>query len=434
MATRRAKDRARRACERMLSKMIATGHSIDSLMGPDHEAQLQRLLRRAEHVVTTEDLAERLKEGKPLRVKLGLDPTAKDVTLGWAVPLRKLREFQDAGHTAVLIVGDFTARIGDPSGKSETRPQLSKEEVQSFADSVLDQFKDILSEDNLEVRYNSEWLEPMGFDDILRLTSRYTVAQMLERDDFSKRFDANRPISLIEFMYPLGQAYDSVAVQADVELGGTDQLFNLIVGRDIQRAYAQRPQVCMTLPLLEGLDGVQKMSQSLGNYIAIRDEPHDMFGKVMSVPDSLTARYGSLAADLAEDELKDVEAAVKKGGPAAAEAKRKVAGRIVALYHGAEAATAAEEAFDRQFKRHETPTEIPGAEIPPSAIDGEVVYLPRVLAELGMANSRSDARRLISQSGVRLNGEPVATEELALADLKGAVLQVGKRRFVRLTT
>ena len=403
-------------------------------MTGDIGSQLERLTRGAEHVVTSDDLAERLKSDKPLRVKLGLDPTAKDVTLGWAVPLRKLRDFQDAGHTAVLIVGDFTARIGDPSGKSETRPQLSKEEVAGFAESVLDQFKDILSEDNLEIRYNSEWLEPMGFDDILRLTSRYTVAQMLERDDFSKRFAANKPISLIEFMYPLGQAYDSVAVEADVELGGTDQLFNLIVGRDIQRAYGQRPQVCMTMPLLEGLDGVQKMSQSLGNYISIREEPDVMFGQVMSIPDSLVTRYGFLAAGMSDAELDELRETVTQGGPAAAQAKRSVARGIVAIYHDDDAATKAEEAFDRQFKRHEVPAEIPEADIPGSAVDGEVVYLPRVLAELGLAGSRSEARRLISQGGVKLDGEPIASEEVSLADAQGAVLQVGKRRFVRLTS
>ena len=403
-------------------------------MTSDVQAQLDVLTARAEHVVGVEELTERLKAGKKLRVKLGLDPTAKDVTLGWAVPLRKLREFQDHGHTAVLIVGDFTARIGDPSGKSETRKQLSKEEVQQYADAVLDQFKDILSEDNLEVRYNSEWLEPMGFDDILRLTSRYTVAQMLERDDFAKRYADQRPISVIEFMYPLGQAYDSVAVEADVELGGTDQLFNLMVGRDIQRAYGQEPQICMTMPLLEGLDGVQKMSQSLGNYISIRDESADMFGKVMSIPDSLAVRYGRLAADFDDSALQEIDTAVKGGGPDAGAAKRRVAGRIVAMYHDDTAAEEAEAAFDRQFKRHETPAEIPEAEIPGDAIDGDTVYLPRVLAELGLAASRSEARRLLAQGGVKINGEQVTGEETPLADLKGAVLQVGKRRFVRLVS
>jgi tyrosyl-tRNA synthetase len=394
--------------------------------------QIERLTRRAEHVVSREDLADRLGEGRPLRVKLGLDPTAQDVTLGWAVPLRKLREFQDEGHTAVLIVGDFTARIGDPSGKSETRPQLTKEQVQRFADAVLDQFKDILSSDNLEVRYNSEWLEPMDLGDILKLTSKYTVAQMLERDDFAKRYAEQRPISIIEFMYPLAQAYDSVAVKADVELGGTDQLFNLLVGRNIQRAYGQREQICMTMPLLEGLDGVQKMSQSLNNYISIREEPAEMFGKLMSIPDTVVVRYGSLAANMSDAELKELDAKVKAGGPEAGTAKRWVARAVVELYHGPGVGPKAEEAFDRQFRRHEAPEQIPEASIPPDAIDGEIVYLPRVLAELGLASSRSEARRLLSQGGVKLNGETATSEELSLNDLKGALLQVGKRRFVRL--
>jgi tyrosyl-tRNA synthetase len=394
--------------------------------------QIERLTRRAEHVVSREDLADRLGEGRPLRVKLGLDPTAQDVTLGWAVPLRKLREFQDEGHIAVLIVGDFTARIGDPSGKSETRPQLTKEQVQRFADAVLDQFKDILSSDNLEVRYNSEWLEPMDLGDILKLTSKYTVAQMLERDDFAKRYAEQRPISIIEFMYPLAQAYDSVAVKADVELGGTDQLFNLLVGRNIQRAYGQREQICMTMPLLEGLDGVQKMSQSLNNYISIREEPAEMFGKLMSIPDLVVVRYGSLAANMSDAELKELDAKVKAGGPEAGTAKRRVARAVVELYHGPGVGRKAEEAFDRQFRRHEAPEQIPEASIPPDAIDGEIVYLPRVLAELGLASSRSEARRLLSQGGVKLNGETATSEELSLNDLKGALLQVGKRRFVRL--
>jgi tyrosyl-tRNA synthetase len=397
----------------------------------DAQEQLKRLVRRAEHVVREEELAERLKESRPLRVKLGVDPTARDITLGWAVPLRKLRDFQDEGHTAVLIMGDFTARIGDPSGKSETRPQLSKEEVQANAEQCVQQLLDILSEDNLEVRYNSEWLEPMDLSDILRLTSHYTVAQMLERDDFSKRFAANRPISIIEFMYPLAQAYDSVAVKADVELGGTDQLFNLLVGRDMQRAYGQPPQIAMTLPLLEGLDGVQKMSQSLNNYVAIREEAAVMFGQIMSIPDSLSSKYALLATDMDEDEVHSIADA---RGPEAGTAKRRVARAVVALYHGDDAAQRAEEAFDRQFKEHEAPEEVREAQLPADAIDGDKVYLPRVLADLGLAASRSEARRLLAQGGVRVNGEQVTGEELTTSELVGALLQVGKRRFVRITT
>ena len=394
---------------------------------------LSELTRRAEHVIPAEELAAKLDEGRALRVKLGLDPTARDVTLGWAVPLRKLRDFQDAGHTAVLILGDFTARIGDPSGKSETRPQLTRDEVRANAAACLEPLMDILSSTNLEVRYNSEWLEPMDLSDLLDLTSRYTVAQMLERDDFSKRYSQQRPISIVEFMYPLMQAYDSVAVEADVELGGTDQLFNLLVGRHLQRSFGQPPQVVMTMPLLEGLDGIQKMSQSLGNYIGIREAPEEMFGKLMSIPDRLVVRYAELATDLNPAEVAELSAMADGGGPDAGAAKRRVARATVALYHGADAAPVAEGAFDRQFKEGIVPEEIPSSDIPPDAIDGEDVYLPRVLAELGLAASRSEARRLIAQQGVKVNGETVSVESVSLADLRGATVQVGKRRFVRLT-
>lgn len=397
------------------------------------QAQLERLTRNAEHVEPRAELATRLAEGRPLRVKLGVDPTARDITLGWAVPLRKLREFQDEGHTAVLIIGTFTARIGDPSGKSETRPQLSSEQVEANAEACVAQLLDVLSEDNLEVRYNSEWLEPLDLAEVLKLTSHYTVAQMLERDDFSKRYAAGRPISIVEFMYPLLQAYDSVAVKADVELGGTDQLFNLLVGRDLQRAFGQRPQVALTMPLLVGTDGVQKMSQSLGNYVGIHDPPEDMFGKLMSIPDGLVSQYAAYAADLGPEATTEVGDAARRGGPAAARAKRRVARAVVALYRGEPAAAAAEAAFDRQFKEGRAPEAIDEADIPPDAVDGDAVYLPRVLAELGLTTSRGEGRRLIAQGGVRINGEAVSSEEARLSDLRGAILQVGRRRFVRLT-
>src|SRR5918996_242903 len=396
------------------------------------DPQFHDLVRNAEHVVVAEELERRLEEGRPLRVKLGLDPTAKDITLGWAVPLRKLRQWQDGGHTAVLIMGDFTARIGDPSGKSSTRPRLSEEEVTANAEACVTMLLDILSEDNLEVRYNSEWLQPMDLGGVLRLTANYTLAQMLERNDFAKRFKEQRPISMIEFMYPLLQGYDSVAVEADVELGGTDQLFNLLVGRDLQAAYGQKPQIAMTMPLLEGLDGVQKMSQSLGNYVSIREAPEEMFGKLMSIPDTLIGRYAALATTISPDEVAEMESASKRGGGEANQAKRAVARAVVSLYHGREAAARAEEAFDRQFRRKEAPEDVPDADIPGDAIDGPEVYLPRVLAELGLAKSGSEARRLIAQGGVRVNGEPVSGENVALEDLEGALLQVGKRRFVRL--
>jgi tyrosyl-tRNA synthetase len=400
---------------------------------PRPDEQLKRLVARADHVVVEEELAERLARGRPLRVKLGVDPTAKDVTLGWAVPLRKLRQFQDEGHLAVLIMGDFTARIGDPSGKSETRPQLSREEVVANAEQCLTQLLGILSEDNLEVRHNSEWLEALDLPGVLRLTSHLTVAQMLERSDFSKRYRDRRPISIIEFMYPLLQGYDSVAVEADVELGGTDQLFNLLVGRDLQRAYGQVPQVALTVPLLVGLDGVQKMSQSLGNYVSIREAPEEMFGKLMSIPDELVGDYALLAAEFGTVEIGELQEAARAGGPGAAGAKRRVARTVVELYWGPEKAAAAEAAFDRQFRERRAPEDLPEARIPGDAIDGDRVYLPRVLADLRLVGSRSEGRRLLSGGGVRVNGETVSVEEVSLSDLQGAVLQVGKRRFVRLT-
>lgn len=399
---------------------------------PGEKEQLKRLMRHTDRVVTEAELAARLAEDRPLRVKLGLDPTVGAITLGWAVVLRKLRRFQDEGHIAVLIMGDFTARIGDPSGRSETRPQLPQEVVRANAEACVAQLLDILSEDNLEVRFNSEWLEPLDLPALLKLTANYTVAQMLQRDDFEDRHRKNLPISLVEFMYPLLQGYDSIAVRADVELGGTDQLFNFHVARDLQRAYGQRPQIAMTTPLLVGTDGVQKMSQSLGNFVAIREAPEEIFGKLMSIPDHLIGQYGALAADLGEDEVRALEQAATGGGPAAGEAKRRIAREVVALYHGAGAAEGAEAAFDRRFRRREAPEEMPEAPIPPDAVDGEQVYLPRVLAELQMASSRGEARRLISQGGVRINGEPIVVESVPLAELTGAVLQVGKRRFVRL--
>ena len=402
-------------------------------MSSNRAQQIEHLTKRAEHVVRVEDLKERVGRGRPLRVKLGVDPTARDITLGWAVPLRKLRDFQDAGHVAVLIMGDFTARIGDPSGKSETRPQLTEEQVRSNAEACVDQLLGILSKDNLEIRYNSEWLEPLNLGDVLRLTARYTVAQMLERDDFSKRYAQQKPISMVEFMYPLMQGYDSVAVEADVELGGTDQLFNLLVGRDLQKAYGQEPQIALTLPLLVGLDGVQKMSQSLGNYVGIREAPEEIFGKIMSIPDELVGQYALLATGLEEGVVEELDRQARAGGPAAGTAKRRVARAVVELYHGHAGALRAEEAFDRQFKQRGVPEDIPVADIPEAALDGDVVNLPRLLAELGLASSRGEARRLLSQKGVKVDGQPVDEENMPLAALRGVVLQVGKRRFVHLS-
>jgi tyrosyl-tRNA synthetase len=397
-------------------------------MAPD---PLVTLTGGAAAVVPEGDLAQRLALGRPLRVKLGLDPTAQHVTLGWAVVLRKLRQFQDAGHVAVLIVGDFTARVGDPSGTSETRPRLAKEVVDGFADRLLEQFQLILSEERLEIRRNSEWLEPLGMEDVLRLTASTTVARMLERDDFHDRFTSGTPISVMEFLYPLLQGYDSVAVEADVELGGSDQLFNLLVGRDLQRDHGQEPQVALTMPLLEGLDGVQKMSQSLGNYVAITDPPDEMFGKLMSVPDSVIGRYVRLCTDLDGD---DVERRLADGTADPNAEKRRMARTVVDLFHGGGVGPAAEARFDRVHKEGLLPENVPDVPIPDGAVHDETVWLPRLLVAVGQASSNAEARRRIEQAGVRLDGDVVTDPayERPRAEYVGRVLSVGKRWFGRL--
>jgi tyrosyl-tRNA synthetase len=402
-------------------------------MGPE---DLPTLLAGSAEVVPAEELERKLSLGRPLRVKLGLDPTAPVVTLGWAVVLHKLRQFQDAGHTAVLIVGDFTAQVGDPSGKTETRPRLSEGEVRGYAERLLDQFWKILDPERTEVRYNAEWLEPMGMEAILRLTASTTVARMLERDDFAKRYADGRPISIMEFLYPLLQGMDSVAVEADVELGGRDQTFNLLIGRDLQRAYEQEPQVALTTPLLVGTDGVQKMSQSVGNYIGITDPPDDMFGKLVRVRDELISTYRLLALDFFRDptEAERVEKGLADGSLEPWEQKRRLAREVVDLYHGERAGAAAQDRFDRVHRERELPEEVTDVAIPPDVIVDGRVYLPKLLSVIGLADSNSHARRLIEQGGIRIGGEPVSPDaiEPPLADLKGRVLQVGRRGFVRL--
>ena len=402
-------------------------------MGP---ADLPQLLAGAADLVPEAGLEHKLALGRPLRVKLGLDPTAADVTLGWAVVLRKLRQFQDLGHIAVLIVGDFTARVGDPSGRSETRPRLSKDEVDAYAEHLLQQFWLILDRERTELRHNSEWLEGLGMEDVLRLAASTTVARTLEREDFSKRFAEGRPISLMEFLYPLLQGYDSVATEADVELGGSDQLFNLLVGRDLQRAHGQEPQVVLTTPLLVGTDGVQKMSQSLGNYIGITEGPDDMFGKLARVPDELIPEYRRLVLDFFVDpeESERVAAGLADGTRDPWREKRRLAREVVDLYHGPGAGTRSEARFDAVHRERETPEDVAEIEIPAAALRGGRIWLPRLLSEAGLASSNAEARRLIGQGGVRIDGRVVADPdaEMDRADLAGRVLQVGRRRFVRL--
>jgi tyrosyl-tRNA synthetase len=393
-----------------------------------------RLLAGAAEVVPADGLDAKLALGRPLRVKLGLDPTAEHVTLGWAVVLRKLRQFQDAGHTAVLIVGDFTARVGDPSGKSETRPRLDKDVVRGYADRLLEQFWLILDRERTEVRFNSEWLEALGMEGILELAASTTVARMLERDDFANRFAEGRPISILEFLYPLLQGYDSVAVRADVELGGTDQLFNLLVGRDLQRQAGQEPQLALTTPLLVGTDGVNKMSQSLGNYVAITDPPDDMYGKLLRVPDELIPEYRRLALDFFTDpeETGRVARGLADGTLDPWGEKRRMAREVVDLYHGEGAGKAAEERFDRVHRDRELPEDVAEAPIPDDAVSDGVVFLPRLLVHLGFATSNADARRKLEQDGVRIDGDVVREQEVGVDRLRGSVLSVGRRRFVRL--
>jgi tyrosyl-tRNA synthetase len=396
-----------------------------------------RLLAGAAEVVPADGLDHRLELGRPLRVKLGLDPTAAQVTLGWAVGLRKLRQFQDAGHTAVLIVGDFTARVGDPSGKSETRPRLDKEVVRGYAERLLDQFWVILDRDRTEVRYNSEWLDALGTEGVLELAASTTVARMLERDDFAKRFAEGRPISILEFLYPLLQGYDSIAVRADVELGGTDQLFNLLVGRDLQRYAGQDPQVALTMPLLGGTDGVNKMSQSLGNYVAITEPPDDMFGKLVRVPDELIGEYRRLALDFFRDPdgSDRVARGLADGTLDPWMEKRRMAAEVVDLYHGDGAGAAAAERFDLVHREHEVPEDVPEVALSDewSRGKGDIFWMPNLLWRSGLATSKTEARRLIEQGGVRLDGRRVSDPdaEVAAEELLGHVLQVGRRRFVR---
>jgi tyrosyl-tRNA synthetase len=362
-------------------------------------------------------LEARLGAGRPLRVKLGLDPTASDLHLGHTVVLQKLREFQDAGHTVVLIVGDYTARVGDPSGRSVTRPVLSGEEIDAHAQTYVDQAGKVLrTDDRFELRRNSEWLD-MKAEDLFRLARVPTVAQLLERDDFAKRWAASEPISLLELLYPVLQGYDSVAVEADVELGGTDQTFNLLMGRAIQTAYGQPPQAVLTMPLLPGTDGVQKMSKSVGNHVGITEPPGEMYGKTLSLPDEALRVWYSLL-------LGGVPPA--DAGPR--DAKRALARALVERFYGAEAAAEAEAAFDRVFVARQLPEEIEEAVV--RSANG-VVHLPELIADL-FGGSRSEARRAIAAGGVKLDGEPVVVLDVHASELDGRVLQVGKRRFRRL--
>jgi tyrosyl-tRNA synthetase len=370
-----------------------------------------------------------IKTGKPLKVKLGCDPTKPDLHLGHSVVLRKLRHFQELGHIAVLIIGDFTAMIGDPSGRSKTRPQLSFEETRINGQTYFEQAKKILLPERVEIRYNSEWLGKMTFEDVIRLASKYTVARMLERDDFSKRYKSGEPISIHELLYPLAQAMDSVAIEADVELGGTDQKFNLLVGRDIQREFGQEPQVIITMPLLVGTDGVEKMSKSLDNYIAFNDPPFEMYGKTMSIPDELIYDYFLLTTDLSPTEIENIKKQLNDPSVNPRDLKRRLAWELVRMYHGVEEANKAQEEFDKIFVRKEIPEELEEFEIEQG--DGKI-RIVELLVQTGLANSKSEAKRLIQLGGVSIDGVKINDIDATVGLDKSFVIKVGKRKFLKI--
>ena len=365
----------------------------------------------------------------PLIVKLGLDPTAPDIHLGHTVVLRKLKLFQDFGHKVIILIGDFTARIGDPTGKSVTRPPLTEEQVITNAKTYQEQIFKVLDPEKTEVRFNSEWLSKLDFADVLKLASKYTVARMLERDDFHKRYTEGRPISIHEFMYPLMQGYDSIALKADVEFGGTDQTFNLLMGRHLQGEEGMPEQTIITMPILEGLDGVQKMSKSLGNYIGISEAPAEMYGKAMSIPDELMMRYFMLVTDMSIEEQEQLAKDLESGTAHPRDVKMKLAHTIVRLYHGEESANFGQEEFVRVFQKHAMPTDIPEYKV---AITEEPVFVPQLLSDAGLTASNGEARRSIKAGAFKIDGEKYNEEHIVLKD--GMVLQVGKRKFIKIVS
>lgn len=396
--------------------------------------QLEMIRRGAVEVLLEKELVDKLEKsvqtGVPLKIKAGFDPTAPDLHLGHTVLLHKLRQFQQLGHEIYFLIGDFTGMIGDPTGKSETRKVLSKEDVLKNAETYKEQVFKILDPEKTNVVFNSEWLGTLTASDMIALASKYTVARMLEREDFNNRFTNQLPISIHEFMYPLVQGYDSVALKADVELGGTDQKFNLLVGRELQREWGQLPQTVITMPLLEGLDGVNKMSKSLGNYIGINEPAGEIFGKVMSISDELMLRYYELLSDMSMSEFQQLKVDIKSGALHPMEAKKRLGREMVARFHGKQAAIDAEDCFVRRFRDNQTPDEM--TEIKMRAAAGEKILLGRLLAEAGLVKSNSEGRRSIQQGGVKINGEKVGDENLELECGGEYVLQVGKRRFAKI--
>jgi tyrosyl-tRNA synthetase len=393
--------------------------------------QYRILAENTAEIIVEEEFKKKLEksvaENKPLRCKLGIDPSAPDLHLGHAVVLHKLRQFQELGHHVIIILGDFTGMVGDPTGRSETRKQLTVEEVMANARTYQDQIFNILDPERTELVFNSEWLAKLTFADVIKLASTLTVARMMEREDFSKRYAENIPISIHEFFYPLMQGYDSIAIRADIEFGATEQKFNLLMGRQLQREYGQEPQVAFTMPILVGTDGVQKMSKSLGNYIGITESPEEIYGKTMSIGDDLMPEYFHLATSLPSADIEVILDNLKNEKLHPRDVKMRLAREIVALYHGVEAAAAAEERFKQVFQKGEMP-----AEMPEFAFKGSLNII-NAMVDADLAPTKSEARRLIQQNGVKIDGETVASIELELNAGFAAVLQVGKRRFARIS-
>ncbi len=398
------------------------------------EEQVRAIKRGIEELIPEDEMLRKLeramKENRPLRVKQGFDPTAPDVHLGHTIGLRKLRQFQELGHRVVLIIGDYTGMVGDPSGLSETRNQLDHDTVMKNAKSYEEQFFRIVGREQTEVHFNGEWFSKMSFKDVMGLAGRVTVARLLERDDFALRYSNKLPISLHEMYYPLMQAYDSVAVKADVELGGTEQKFNLIMGRHIQQMFGQEPQIVLTLPILEGIDGVQRMSKSIGNYVGVTEEPAQMFGKIMSIPDTLVVRYFRLVTDAPVEEVDEKERTLAAGSVNPRDVKSELAATIVKMYHGEAAAVRAREEFDRVFSHKGLPDDIPVVEV---RTDGEKLWVVTLLRDSGLVSSSSDARRLLKQGAVEVDGVKVCDEaaQVSLPRDKEVLVKVGKRRFAR---
>jgi tyrosyl-tRNA synthetase len=384
--------------------------------------QAAALIRGATEVISPAELAAKLALDRPLRIKLGMDPTAPDLHLGHSLTLKKLRDFQDAGHTVIFLVGDFTAMIGDPTGRNETRKPLSREQIERNAETYRTQAFKILDRESTEVRFNSEWMNELGVAKLIEIAAKVSVARLLERDDFEKRLAAEEPLFLHELLYPVIQGYDSVALEADLEIGGTDQKFNMLVGRELQRHYGQAPQAVMTMPLLEGLDGVRKMSKSLGNYVGLTDKPEDMYGKLMSAPDKLMVRYYEMLTIATPEEI----AAVKSGGMHPMEAKKRLARTIVTEYHGAPAATRAEEYFESKHQRREVPATAQVYRI------AEDLWICELMKQLQFTPSTSEARRLVSQGAVRVDGRTITDVNFRFVPGEHKVLEVGKRRVARI--